>query len=83
MSDSNDWLLYLAKQLQNNQESSSTKLLGFSWASTLSKFVEEYEANFNVHKYRSAVFYLNYSARQMRGMSGDVGYLLMRKITKV
>jgi hypothetical protein len=58
-------------------------MLGFSWADGLLKFTEDYKTNFNVHKYRSALFYLNYSARQMRGMSGDVGHLLLRKMTRM
>ena len=46
------------------------------------KFTEEYKHNFNIHKYRSALFYLNYSARQVNGMSGEVGNFLMRKMTR-
>ena len=63
ISESNEWLIYLYRQLENSIGSSSTKKLGFSWASELYRYVSDYQPFFNLNKYRSAVFYLNYSLK--------------------
>eukprot|EP00347_Sterkiella_histriomuscorum_P002127 403369366 len=53
----------------------------FNWPEQLYKQVSENSQNFNQNKFRSAIFYLNYSARQMRGMSVDLDSQIGRKFT--
>lgn len=57
-----EWLDYLTQQVEKNTTSSSVDILGFNWSEQLLEFIAQ--TSFNVQKYRSAIFYLNYSVRQ-------------------
>ena len=63
LANSREWFNYLIMQLQNCQDSSSNTYLQFSWPTELLQFIIDYEKQFNVTKYRGAIFYLNYTVR--------------------
>ncbi|TNV86456.1 hypothetical protein FGO68_gene10367 [Halteria grandinella] len=75
---STEWVEYLNQQLEKNTTSSSVQLLGFNWAEQLLEYISDQQ--FAVQKYRSAIFYHNYSVRQMR-VESDLDGLIVRKQT--
>lgn len=56
-------------------------MLGFNWALLLSDFLDTFSPQ-STMKYRSALFYLNYSVRQMR-IPTDVDLLIGRMQSQV
>lgn len=82
---SSEWMDYLTQQVEKNATSSAVDILGFNWSEQLLEYIAE--TTFNVHKYRSAIFYLNYSVRQVHvdvdGIIGRKQSLLDAKLRKM
>lgn len=61
------------------------QILGFNWAEQLAEFIDDMmdkKVGFAVQKYRSAIFYHNYSVRQMR-IESEIDGLIKRKQTQL
>jgi hypothetical protein len=83
---SSEWFDYLLSELEKSLASSSIQLLGFNWAEQLYAYILDLSSHltsvFTVQKYRSAIFYLNYSVRQMR-VDSDLDGFIRRKHTQL